>query len=195
MSLAPILLALIADEPASGYRLKRRIDDELSPLWTAELSQIYPALERLRRAGYVSGRVAGPSRGPASYRYRATASGRRELARWIAEPPRAPSLRDETLARLVLAGALGLPDPDAMAAYDRALGEEASRLRRRTGSPLAQASRDAALARLDGIRRWARARESGRTRGRGVAASPSSPARPASPRGRRRPRGPVRKTK
>jgi DNA-binding PadR family transcriptional regulator len=196
VSLVPILLALIADEPSSGYGLKRRIDDELSPLWTAELSQIYPALERLRRAGYVSGRVVGPSRGPASYRYRVTAAGRRELARWIAEPPRAPSLRDETLARLVLAGALGFPDPDALAAYDRALAEEASRLRRRTGSPLAQASRDAALARLEGIRRWARARESGPSRGRGVATSPSSPARPPSPRGRRRgSRGPVRKTK
>jgi DNA-binding PadR family transcriptional regulator len=188
MSLLPILLALIADEPASGYRLKRRIDDELSPLWTAELSQIYPALERLRRAGYVSGRVAGPSRGPASYPCRVTASGRRELARWIAEPPRAPSLRDETLARLILADALGLADPGALAAYDRALGEEASRLRRRTGSPLAQASRDAVLARLDGIRRWARTRKSGPTRGRGLAPSPPSPAR-------RRPRGPVRKTK
>jgi DNA-binding PadR family transcriptional regulator len=196
VSLVPILLALIADEPSSGYRLKRRIDDEISPLWTAELSQIYPALERLRRAGYVSGRVVGPSGGPASYRYRVTVSGRRELARWIAEPPRAPSLRDETLARLVLAGALGLPDPDAMAAYDRVLGEEASRLRRRTGSPLAQASRDAALARLEGIRRWARAGESGRTRGPGVAASAPTPARLSPRRGRRRrPRGPVRKTK
>jgi DNA-binding PadR family transcriptional regulator len=195
MSLLPILLALIVDEPASGYRLKRRIDDELSPLWTAELSQIYPALERLRRAGYVSGRVAGPSRGPASYRYRVTASGRRELARWIAEPPRAPSLRDETLARLVLAGALGLRSPEALAAYDRALGEEASRLRRRTGSPLAQASRDAALARLEGVRRWARARETRQTRGRGTAASNASRPRPALPGGRRRPRSPLRKTK
>jgi len=193
MSLLPILLALIADEPASGYRLKRRIDDELSPLWTAELSQIYPALERLRRAGYVSGRVAGPSRGPASYRYRVTASGRRELSRWIAEPPRAPALRDETLARLVLAGALGLRKPEALAGYDRALGEEASRLRRRTGSPLAQASRDAALARLEGIRRWAR--ETRQSRDRGTAASNASPPRPAPPGSRRRPRGPLRKTK
>ena len=196
MSLVPILLALIANEPSSGYHLKRRIDDEISPLWTAELSQIYPALERLRRAGYVSGRVVGPARGPASYRYRVTAAGRRELARWIAEPPRAPSLRDETLARLVIASTIGRRDPAALEAYDRALGEEASRLRRRTGSPLAQASRDAALARLEGIRRWARARETRQTRGRGAAASNASPPRPAPPGSRRRrPRGPLRKTK
>ena len=191
MSLVPILLALINDEPSSGYALKRRIDDELSPLWTAELSQIYPALERLRRAGYVSGRVVGPSRGPASYRYRVTASGRRELARWIAEPPRPPSLRDETLARLVIAAALGKRDRVAFAAYDRAVAEEASRLRRRTGPPLAQAARDAALARLDGIRRWARAQE---TRLPGAAAPPlRGTSRTARERGRLR--GPVRKTK
>jgi DNA-binding PadR family transcriptional regulator len=160
VSLAPILLALIAAEPSSGYQLKRRIDDELSPLWTAELSQIYPALDRLLRAGYVSGRTLGPSRGPASRRYRATAAGRRELARWIAEPPRPPTLRDETLARLVLSSAaIGKRDPAAMAAYDRTLGEEVALLRRRAGTPLAQAARDAALACLEGLRRWTRARE------------------------------------
>jgi len=191
VSLAPILLALIAAEPSSGYRLKRRIDDELSPLWTAELSQIYPALERLRRAGYVSGRIVGPSRGPASRRYRATASGRRELARWIAEPPRPPALRDETLARLVLAAAIGRRDSAAMAAYDRTLGEEAARLRGRTGTPLAQAARDAALARLDGLRRWARARE---TRATGESPLPKSSAPHRSSR-TRRPRAPAKKAK
>lgn len=167
------------------------MDDEVAPLWTAELSQIYPALEQLRRAGYVSTRVVGPARGPASLRYRATAAGRRELARWIAEPPRAPSLRDETLARLVIAAALGGRDPAAMAAYDRTLGEEAARLRRRTGTPLAQAARDAALARLDGIRRWARAKDAGMS---GGGTPPKSSPRPASS-GTRRPRTPVRKTK
>jgi len=171
--------------------LKRRIDDELSPLWTAELSQIYPALERLRRAGYVSGRVLGPSRGPASFRYRVTAAGRREVARWLAEPPRPPTLRDETLARLVLAAAIGKRDPGAMAAYDRTLAEEASRQRRRSGTPLAQAARDAALARLEGLRRWARARE---TRAPGEGASSKSPLRYGSGR-TRSPRAPVRKAK
>jgi DNA-binding PadR family transcriptional regulator len=191
VSLAPILLALIAAESSSGYRLKRRIDDELSPLWSAELSQIYPALDRLRRAGYVSERAVGPSRGPASRRYRATAAGRRELERWIAEPPRAPTLRDETLARLVLAAAIGNRDPAAMAAYDRALGEEVARLRRRTGTPLAQAARDAALARLEGLRRWARARE---TRAAGESPAPKNSIRYRSSR-LRHPEKPERKAK
>jgi len=174
VSLAPILLALISDAPSSGYSLKKRIDEELSPLWSAELSQIYPLLERLHRSGFLAGRVVGPARGPASYRYRLTVSGRRELARWLAQPPGPTALRDETLARFVISDALGMRDPEALAGYERALGEEATRLRRRGGTPLAEAARDAALARLDGIRRWARARE---TPAGGEGASRATPAR------------------
>lgn len=160
MSLTHILLALVADRPSSGYALKKRIDAELSPLWSAELSQVYPALSRLQRAGFVAGRVVGPAAGPASYRYRATAAGRRELARWVAEPPRVPSFRDETLSRLAIARALGKAEPGAFGAFDRALADEAARLRRRPeAGELGRIARDAALARLDGLRRWARTME------------------------------------
>ena len=186
MPLAPILLALIADAPSSGYSLKKRIDDELSPLWTAELSQIYPVLERLHRAGFLSGRAVGPARGPASRRYRLTASGRRELARWLAQRPGLPALRDETLARFVIADALGLRDAGGLGGYERALAEEAARLRRRTGPPLAGAARDAALAWLDGIRRWARAR---------IPKSERPPTRPVARRAGRRSASAPRKAK
>ncbi|HET9795274.1 MAG TPA: PadR family transcriptional regulator [Thermoanaerobaculia bacterium] len=160
MSLSHVLLALLTDRPASGYAVKKRIDTELAPLWTAELSQIYPALGRLQRAGFLSGRVVGPAKGPASYRYRTTASGRRELGRWLAEPAGIPTLRDETLSRLALGRALGGGSPQAFAVYERALAEEAGRLRRRPeAGPLERISREAALARLDGLRRWVRSAE------------------------------------
>ena len=193
MSLSHVLLALLADRPAPGYALKKRIDGELSPLWTAELSQIYPTLARLQRAGFVAGRVVGPSRGPASYRYRATAAGRRELARWIAEPPRVPSFRDETLSRLAVGRALGNAPPETFAAYERALAEEAARLRRRPDAgPLGRIARDAALARLDGLRRWARAMEPRPE----PAGAPSQRPLPLSRRRRGRPgRAPLRKSK
>lgn len=160
MSLEHVLLAFLADRPASGYAVKKRIDAELAPLWSAELSQIYPALGRLQRAGFVSGRVVGPARGPASYRYRTTASGRKELVRWLAEPPRIPIFRDETLSRLAIGHAFGGAGPESLSGYERALAEESARLRRRPeAGPLERIARDAALARLDGLRRWARAAE------------------------------------
>jgi len=188
VSLAHVLLAFLSDRPDSGYGIKKRIDGELAPLWTAELSQIYPALGRLQRAGFLSARVVGPSRGPATYRYRTTASGRRELARWLAEPARIPSFRDETLSRLALGQAFGGAGPTSLSDYERALAEEATRLRRRSeAGPLERISREASLARLDGLRRWARSAEPRRD---GPAPRHRPPARPRS-RGRAR----VRKSK
>ncbi len=187
MSLAHVILAFLADRPASGYAVKKRIDAELAPLWTAELSQIYPSLGRLQRAGFLAGRVIGPERGPASYRYRTTPSGKRELARWLAEPARIPTFRDETLSRLAIGRAFGGAGPESLSDYERALAEEAARLRSRPeAGPLERISREASLARLEGLRRWARA----------AAPRPAPPAPssrpPARPRGRR---APLRKSK
>jgi len=168
VSLPHILLALLADRPDSGYALKKRIDDELSPLWNAELSQIYPVLGRLERAGFVSGKVVGPDRGPGSFRLRPTASGRRELARWLAESPSPPALRDESLVRAVLVAAFGGPGGSLDSAYEQTLGEAVGQLRRKSpAGPLSTSARDAALGCLEGLRRWARGREENRATGAG----------------------------
>ncbi|HEY7862099.1 MAG TPA: PadR family transcriptional regulator, partial [Thermoanaerobaculia bacterium] len=69
MSLPHVLLGLLAAEPRTGYDLARGLHAELDPVWRAEISQIYPALARLRRAGYVVMRVLGPRRGPSRLQY------------------------------------------------------------------------------------------------------------------------------
>lgn len=164
-----VLLALLTDRPSSGYELKARIDGDLDPLWTAELSQIYPALARLQRAGYLSLRVRGPERGPASHRYRATARGRRELARWFADPPRPPRLRDESLTRLLLIEALASDRlAEALRLYELALAEEMVRIKGKLpGRPPASAVRQLSLSRLDALRRSVRTAAS-RPRRRGA---------------------------
>ena len=160
MSLEHILLALLSDQPASGYELKKRIESELDPLWRAEVSQIYPSLERLRRAGFAAMKVVGPGRGPRSNRHRITPRGRRELERWWKEPLRPPDLRDESLLRVLAAEAGGSRAfADSLRIYDRALSDEMARLRRKTAATeIAEAVRQAALSRLEAARRWARAR-------------------------------------
>src|SRR5712691_12276878 len=100
MSLPHVLLGLLVEQPATGYDLERMMRTELDPIWRAEFSQIYPELARLRRAGHVVLRVLGPRRGPRRNRYRITATGRRELKRWISEPAPVPRARDEVLARI-----------------------------------------------------------------------------------------------
>ena len=49
---------------APGTISRARSREELDPAWSAGFSQIYPALARLRRHGWVLLRVLGPRRGP-----------------------------------------------------------------------------------------------------------------------------------
>ena len=130
MSLPHLLLGLLHETPRTGYDLARAIREEIDPAWSAGFSQIYPALARLRRRGWVLLRVLGPRRGPRRHLYRATASGRRELRRWLGDP--APPLRrnDEGLARLAFLDALTLPERRrVLLAFEAALSAEIARLR------------------------------------------------------------------
>ena len=158
MSLPHVLLGLLADSPRTGYDLAGALREELDPLWRAEFSQIYPALARLRRAGFVVLRVLGPRRGPPRNLYRVTASGRRELRRWLVEPFPPPRAKEEGLTRVALLGALAPTERRAaISGYDQTLAEEIRRLRaapRLTG--YRGEARRGAIERLEATRRWLR---------------------------------------
>lgn len=131
MSLPHVLLGLLHETPRTGYALARALREELDPIWSAGFSQIYPALARLRRSGWVRLRILGPRDGPRRLLYRVTASGRRELRRWLELPPPAPPGHDEGLARLAFLDALPLTERrQVLAAWEAALGADAARLRR-----------------------------------------------------------------
>ena len=158
MSLAHVLLGLLSEEAKTGYELEHAIREELEPIWRAEFSQIYPALARLRRAGFVLLRVLEPRRGPRRHLYRVTAAGRRELRRWVADAPLPPRLKDEGLARIafldVLAVAQRLP---ALAVQEEVVAREIRRLRSARMPPgFRGKARRAALDRLETARRWIR---------------------------------------
>ena len=159
MSLPHVLLGLLSSQPRTGYDLARAIDDEVDPVWRAEISQIYPALARLRREGHVLLRVLGPRRGPHRNLYRVTAAGRRELRRWLLETPPPPRGRDDGLARIAFLEFLPAPERrQALRGYEKVVGDEITRLRsapRPDG--FRSEARDAAVEKLEGARRWARA--------------------------------------
>jgi DNA-binding PadR family transcriptional regulator len=130
MSLPHVLLGFLNEEPRTGYDLARALRDELDPIWSAGFSRIYPTLALLRRRGWVRLRVLGPRRGPRRHLYRATAAGRRELRRWLAEPPAIDRGNDALLARVAFLDALPAADRRrALADVDAALSREAARLR------------------------------------------------------------------
>ncbi|HKD10832.1 MAG TPA: helix-turn-helix transcriptional regulator [Thermoanaerobaculia bacterium] len=163
MSLPHVLLGLLADQPRTGYDLERAMREELDSVWRAEYSQIYPALARLRRAGFILLRVLGPKRGPRRNLYRTTAAGRRELKKWVAGLPPAPRPKDELLARLAFLETLSPEDrKGVVAGYDGMVGEEIARLRAaRAPEGFRREVRRCLMARLEATRHWLRGLESG----------------------------------
>jgi len=155
VSLAHVLLGLLSEEARTGYELEHAMGEELEPIWHAEFSQIYPTLARLRRAGFVTLRLLEPRRGPRRHLYRLTASGRRELRRWVAEASAPPRLRDEGLVRIAFLDALAPSERrHALAAQEEIVSREIRRLRL-AGTPpgFRGKARRAALERLEAARR------------------------------------------
>ena len=99
MSLDYILLGLLR-QPASGYDLKAVFDQQIHYFWAAELSQIYPTLQRLEEQGRLRSRSAGSRRGPARRVYEITAAGRRALREWLEAPPELNQERNPYLGQL-----------------------------------------------------------------------------------------------
>ena len=130
MSLPHVLLGLLHSEPRTGYDLARTMEVELGSAWSAGVSQIYPALARLRRNGWVLLRTLGPRRGPPRLLYRLTAAGRRELARWLTAPAPEARRHDPLLVRIAFLDALPSPERRrALSEIEAALAAEVDRWR------------------------------------------------------------------
>jgi DNA-binding PadR family transcriptional regulator len=103
MSLPHILLGLL-DQPATGYDLKKALDQTLGHLWSVELSQIYPTLQRLEQQGYLRSRQQASAKGPDRRTYRRTATGRRHLLEWVKQDVAVMAPRVPHLAQLYFMG-------------------------------------------------------------------------------------------
>lgn len=159
MSLPHVILGLLTDHPRTGYDLARVIEEEVEPVWKAEISQIYPALARLRREGHVVLRVLGPRRGPHRNLYRVTAAGRRELRRWLLETPPTPRGRDDGLARIAFLDVLEVPERrQVLRGYEKTVADEIARLREAPPPDgFRREAREAAVEKLEAVKRWSRA--------------------------------------
>jgi PadR family transcriptional regulator AphA len=119
---AHVVLGLLRTGPKSGYEIKAVVDDSTRFFWAASYGQIYPELKRLAGAGLIEGTEAPRGERKRTV-YRLTAGGRRELERWLREPPRVYELRDEGLLKLFFADAL--PPSEALGTL-RTMGEHHS---------------------------------------------------------------------
>jgi PadR family transcriptional regulator AphA len=103
-STAYVILGLLRSGPKSGYEIKSIVDRSTRFFWAASYGQIYPELRRLAEAGLIAGKPT-PQGGRKRTVYRLTADGRRELRRWLDEPPEVFETRDEGLLKLFFSGA------------------------------------------------------------------------------------------
>ena len=106
MSLRHILLGMLAS-PHSGYDLKKEFEQSLRNFWNAELSQIYPVLQKLEKDGLLKSEREASSSGPPRRVYSRTARGRRELLSWLTEGPTVGEERIGYLAQVFFLGQLG----------------------------------------------------------------------------------------
>ena len=106
MSLEHILLGLLR-EPATGYELRADFEHNVRHFWSAELSQIYPTLQRLEDKGFLRSRTEPSPKGPDRRVYRRTAAGRRELKQWLLSGPQVGTERFAYLAQLYFMDEVG----------------------------------------------------------------------------------------
>src|SRR5262245_50207413 len=103
MSLDHILLGMLR-EPASGYDIKTAFDQGARYFWSAELSQIYPSLQKMERAGWLKSHREPSPKGPERRIYRRTAKGADELRRWLISGPAMGTERFAYIAQLIYFG-------------------------------------------------------------------------------------------
>ena len=95
MSIQHALLTSLLEKPSSGYELANRFDHSMGYFWHASHQQIYRELGRMAEAGWVQ--VEDDPSG----------AGRRELARWVAEPSQGNNADQALLIKLRAEAVLG----------------------------------------------------------------------------------------
>src|SRR5688572_28799245 len=102
MSVRLGLLAMLAQEPMYGARLRAEFEARTGGTWPLNVGQVYQTLTRLERDGLVE--AVGEADEQGRIAYRLTGAGRAEVERWWLSPvDRDATPRDELVIKLALA--------------------------------------------------------------------------------------------
>ena len=103
---AYVVLGMVHLGAQSGYEIKQMVEQSIRFFWTISPAQVYPSLQRLERAGLVTGREDPQGRRPRRV-FETTAAGRAVLTQWVSRDEPMPfELRDTGMLKLFFADAL-----------------------------------------------------------------------------------------
>jgi DNA-binding PadR family transcriptional regulator len=103
---AYVVLGMIVIGARTGYEVKQMVEQSTRFFWTISQAQIYPSLEQLEQAGFITGREDPQGRRRRRV-FEITAAGRAELTSWLGRDDPMPfELRDTGMLKLFFADAL-----------------------------------------------------------------------------------------
>lgn len=94
-----VILGLLAEQPLSGYQIKKLVDIRFKFFWSESFGQIFPALKSLTAEGLAEECAQEHAGGRAAKTYQITQAGRDALVVWLGQPVEKESLRLEILLK------------------------------------------------------------------------------------------------
>ena len=94
-----VILGLLAEQPLSGYQIKKLVDIRFKFFWSESFGQIFPALKSLAAEGLAEECAQEHVSGRAAKTYQITPAGRSALVAWLGQPVEKESLRLEILLK------------------------------------------------------------------------------------------------
>lgn len=130
------VLGAVAEGPTHGFAVAQLLaaDGALGQIWTVPRPLVYRELGKLVERGLVSQRATEPGdRGPTRTIVEVTATGAREVRRWLAEPvDRARDVRSLLMLKLALHARAGSDSRPLLLAQRERLEPELARLSARS---------------------------------------------------------------
>ena len=132
------IVALLAEQPVHGWGLMQKLkpDGEIGAVWSIPRPTVYRTLDALQQRGLIEqDALERGERGPHRVVFKPTASGRRALRAWLAEPvEHVRDIRWLFLLKLVLAARAGVDREPMIHAQRDVLAPSLAALERKLGT-------------------------------------------------------------
>jgi PadR family transcriptional regulator AphA len=125
LPLEQALLGFLMQGPMHGYDLHESVEEELSEVWYMGMSNIYGALKRLERSGYVEFTLIPQEGRPSRKVYQITPAGKQSFLDWLRQPVSSMrEVRVEFLAKLYFFCVLGADGVNDLVAAQETVCQE-----------------------------------------------------------------------